>query len=178
MGIKHVMTSATMVVLCWLLLICRDIYSRGRPEDTFMNKRVICMIAAYVLTTTMVENFGEPYIQITRFRLHVSICLMCIVFILIILTKRILMLLTWSRQGGELTGIKQMVTSFSLPFSCQLCLLTRWCEELAVIHNNCVILSWNSYLLLLLSMLALLSSVEYSYTSRKWKEVVSFFLIK
>ena len=166
-------TSVAIVVLYLYHLISQVIDCRRRLKDTLVNdKRALGLIATYVGATTTVDDFAGSYTRTSRFRLDISIYLICIVFSRFFLTEQVLTLLTRNRQEAELIGMKRMVTSFGLTIFCQLCVLTLWCRELAGIYSNCVTLGWNTCLLLLLRMLALLLSVKCSYTSRDWREMV------
>ena len=169
-------TSAAFVVLFLYHLISRVIDSRRRLKDTFGNdKRAVGLITTYVLTTTTADNFADPYLRISGFRLDTWIYLTYTIFSRFFLTGQVLTLLTRNRREAELLGMKRMVTSFGLTIFCQLSVLTQLCQELGAIYNNFVMLGWISCLLLLLRMLAFLLSVKCSYASRDWKELVSLF---
>ena len=172
-------TSAAMVVLFLYHLISRVIDSRRRLKDTFVNDKravgLIAMAATYVVTTTMDNDFASPYLRISGFRLDISIYLMYNFFGRFFLTRQVLTLLTRNRREAELTGMKRMVTSFGLTIFCQLSVLRQLCQELGTIYHTFVTFGWIPCFLLLLRMLALLSSVKCSYTSKDWKELVSLF---
>ena len=169
-------TSAAIVVLFLYHLISRVIDSRRRLKDTFVNdKRAVGLITTYVLTTTTADNFADPYLRISGFRLDIWIYLTYTIFSRSFLTRQVLTLLTRNRREAELIGMKRMVTSFGLTIFCQLSVLTQLCQELGTTYSNFVVLGWNKRLLLLLRMLAFLLSVKCSYTSRDWKELVSLF---
>lgn len=170
-----ILVIGAIVVLYLYHLISQVIGCRRRLMDTV----ALGLIVTYVGATTTVDHFADPYMRTSRFRLDIPIYLILIFVSRFFFIEQVLTLLTRNRRVAELTGMKRMVTSSSLTICCYLCVMTLWCQYLAGFYRSCVMVGWNTFLLLLLRMLALFLSVECFNTPRNyWGEVVSLLSTK
>ena len=143
--------------------------SRGLLKDTFVNnKRALGLIATYIVITTTVYEYVNPYIRCSRFKLDVSIPL---IYMGLTLTRQVSTLLTWNRREAELIGMKRMVASLGVNMFFQWCLQTQLWHGSALFCTTFLILGWSTCLLLAPRTLRPPLSVQYNRSSWDWEEV-------